>query len=168
VGDATQARGRHSAQSGNQLRRTLCELVRCPDRERSPRLRVIRRFRRAGPEPSLAIVNRKLFTLLPITSRLSCCLKLTSFKVFNLDGAKNKNNRGRLNMGIRNAVEIFNGQGRRLDDSAQRSASNECVRLIRKLRWIGMDDEAERVLAQLSGWPFRPTETVIAGPWATD
>jgi hypothetical protein len=48
------------------------------------------------------------------------------------------------------------------------AASNECVRLIRKLRWIGMDDEAERVLAQLSGWPFRPTETVIAGPWATD
>ena len=52
-------------------------------------------------------------------------------------------------------MEIFNGQGRRFDDSAQRSASNECVRLIRKLRWIGMDDEAERVLAQLSGWPSR-------------
>ena len=65
---------------------------------------------------------------------------------------------GRLNMEIRNTVEIFNGQGRRFDDSAQRSASNECVRLIRKLRWIGMDDEAERVLAQLNGWPFRPTE----------
>ena len=47
-------------------------------------------------------------------------------------------------------MEIFNGQGRRFDDSAQRSASNECVRLIRKLRWIGMDEEAERVLAQLS------------------
>ena len=74
----------------------------------------------------------------------------------------------RLNMGIGNTVEMFNGQGRRFDDSAQRSASNECVRLIRKLRWIGMDDEAERVLAQLSGWAFRPTETVIAGPWATD
>jgi hypothetical protein len=54
------------------------------------------------------------------------------------------------------------------NDSAQRSASNECIRLIRKLRCNGMDDEAERVLAQLSGWPFRPTETVIAGPWATD
>jgi hypothetical protein len=53
-------------------------------------------------------------------------------------------------------VEIFNGQGRRFDNSAQRSASND--RLIRKLRWIGMDDEAERVLAQLNGWPFRPTE----------
>lgn len=81
---------------------------------------------------------------------------------------KTKITGGRLNMGIRNTVEIFTGQGRRSDDSAQRSASNECVRLIRKLRWIGMDDEAERVLAQLSGWPFRPTETVIAGPWATD
>jgi hypothetical protein len=81
---------------------------------------------------------------------------------------KTKITGGRLNMWIWNTVKIFNGQGRRLDDSAQRSASNECVRLIRKLRWIGMDDEAERVLAQLSGWPFRPTETVIAGPWATD
>ena len=81
---------------------------------------------------------------------------------------KTKITGGRLNMGIGNTVEIFNGQGRRFDNSAQRSASNECVRLIRKLRWIGMDDEAERVLAQLSGWPFRPTETVIAGPWATD
>jgi hypothetical protein len=68
-------------------------------------------------------------------------------KVLNLDGAK---------------------QGRHFDDSTQRSASNECVRLIRKLRWIGMDDEAERVLAQLSGWPFRLTEIGIAGQWATD
>ncbi len=64
-------------------------------------------------------------------------------------------------------MEIFNGQGERFDGSAQRSASNKCIRLIRKLRWIGMDDEAERVLAQLSGWPFRPTETVIAGPGRT-
>jgi hypothetical protein len=63
---------------------------------------------------------------------------------------------------MRNNMEIFNGQGRRFDDSAHR------MRLIRKLRWIGMDEEAERVLAQLSGRPFRPTETVIAGPWATD
>jgi hypothetical protein len=54
----------------------------------------------------------------------------------------------------------------RFDVWAQRSASSECVRLIRKLRWIGMDDGAEQVSAQLSGWPF-PTET-IAGPWATD
>jgi hypothetical protein len=105
------------------------------------------------------------FTLLPITARLSCCLKLTSFKVLSLGRAKTTITGGRLNMGMRSTMEIFS---RRFDDSAQRSASNECVRLIRKLRWIGMDDEAERVLAQLSGWPFQPTETVIAGPWATD
>ena len=65
-------------------------------------------------------------------------------------------------------MEIFNGQLRHVDESAQRSASNDCVRLIRKLRWIGMDDEAERVLAQLNRWSFLPTETAIAGPWATD
>ena len=75
---------------------------------------------------------------------------------------------GPSNMGMRSAMEIFNVESGRFDVSAQRSASNECVRLICKLRWIGMDDEAERVLAQLSGWPFRRTETVIAGPWATD
>jgi hypothetical protein len=65
-------------------------------------------------------------------------------------------------------METFNGHSRRFDVPGPQSASNECVRLIRKLRWIGMDDEAERVLAQLSGWSFEPTETVIAGPWATD
>jgi hypothetical protein len=73
---------------------------------------------------------------------------------------------GRPNMGMRSTMETFDGRNRCFDISAQRS--NECVRLIRKLRWIGMDDEAERVSAQLSGWRFRPTETVIAGPWATD
>ena len=65
-------------------------------------------------------------------------------------------------------MEIFNVYGSRFDELGQRSASNECVRLIRKLRWIGMDDEAERILAELNRWPFRPTETVIAGPSATD
>ena len=54
------------------------------------------------------------------------------------------------------------------DDPVQRRASNDCVYLIRKLRWMGMDDEAEQVLDQLSGWSFQPTETVLAGPWATD
>jgi hypothetical protein len=39
------------------------------------------------------------FTLLPIISRLSCCLKLALFEVLNLDRAKTKNNRERLNMG---------------------------------------------------------------------
>jgi hypothetical protein len=41
----------------------------------------------------------------------------------------------RLNTPMWNTMEIFDGQGRCLDNSAQRGASNECVRLIRKLRW---------------------------------
>jgi hypothetical protein len=51
---------------------------------------------------------------------------------------------------------------------ADQRKSNQLVQLLSKLRWIGMDDEADRVLAQLIGYPFRPTETVIAGPWPTD
>jgi hypothetical protein len=38
-------------------------------------------------------------------------------------GSKNENNRGRLNMEMRSTMEISN---RRFEDSAQRSASNEC------------------------------------------
>jgi hypothetical protein len=49
----------------------------------------------------------KLFTLLLITSRLSCCLKLNSFTVPNLDGAKTRITGGRLNMGLRSAMEIL-------------------------------------------------------------
>jgi len=53
-------------------------------------------------------------------------------------------------------------------DVAEQRMSNQLVQLIRKLRWIGSDDEAERLLEHLARCPFRPTETVIAGPWATD
>ena len=53
-------------------------------------------------------------------------------------------------------------------DVAEQRTSNQLVQLIRKLRWIGRDDEAERVLEHLTRCRFRPTETVIAGPWATD
>jgi hypothetical protein len=53
-------------------------------------------------------------------------------------------------------------------DLAEPQASNRLVQLIRKLRWINMDDEAERVSAQLTRSRVSPTETVIAGPWATD
>jgi hypothetical protein len=64
-------------------------------------------------------------------------------------------------------MEIAMGQVKTLDVAGQRT-SNQLVQLIRKLRWIGRDDEAERVLKQLTRCRFRPTETVIAGPWATD
>jgi hypothetical protein len=60
-----------------------------------------------------------------------------------------------------------NGQARPFDLAEQRAA-NQLVQLIRKLRWINMDDEAKQVSAQLTRCRFPPTETVIAGPWATD
>jgi hypothetical protein len=64
-------------------------------------------------------------------------------------------------------MEIPMGQAKSFDVAEQRT-SNQLVQLIRKLRWIGRDDEAERVLEHLTRCRFRPTETVIAGPWATD
>jgi hypothetical protein len=128
----------------------------------------INKWRAIFPESKNGVrVRRNHLTLPPIILHLSRFLKLTSSKVLNPDGTKTKRT-GALIMGMANTMEIFNELDRRFGDLAQRCASNECIRLIRKLRWIGMDDEAERVLAQLNGWPFRPTETVIAGPWATD
>lgn len=53
-------------------------------------------------------------------------------------------------------------------DLANQRKSNQLIQLLSKLRWIGMDDEADGVLAQLVGCPSRPTATVIAGPWPTD
>lgn len=36
-----------------------------------------------------------------------------------------------------------------LSDAAAQRGSNELVKLIRKLRWIGMDDEARRLQSEL-------------------
>jgi hypothetical protein len=38
-------------------------------------------------------------------------------------------------------------------DIAERRASNELVKLIRKLRWMGMDEEAKVLENQLDGAP---------------
>ena len=64
-------------------------------------------------------------------------------------------------------MEVHIGQGKPFDIGAQRTA-NQLVQLIRKLRWIGMDEEAEGVSVQLTCCRLRPTETVLVGPWATD
>ena len=36
---------------------------------------------------------------------------------------------------------------------AEQETSKETIRRIRKLRWAGMDDEAERLLKELKPWP---------------
>ena len=52
------------------------------------------------------------------------------------------------------------------DVSAEQRASNELIKLIRKLRWMGMDGEARRLQVALNGAP--KADTVIAEPRETD
>ena len=51
---------------------------------------------------------------------------------------------------------------------AEQEASNELIRLLRKLRWIGMDDEVERLERKLASCRPRPADSVLAGPGYTD
>jgi hypothetical protein len=54
------------------------------------------------------------------------------------------------------------------DDVAEQRASNELIKLIRKLRWIGMEEEAERVQKDLTTCRVRPTDSVVAASRETD
>jgi hypothetical protein len=47
-------------------------------------------------------------------------------------------------------MEIGHNQQKPPDDLAEQRASNELVKLIRKLRWIGLEEESERVEAELT------------------
>jgi hypothetical protein len=46
--------------------------------------------------------------------------------------------------------------------------SSEWARLIRKLRWIGLDDEARRLEQAVSTLPPEERGTTSAGPMSTD
>ena len=52
--------------------------------------------------------------------------------------------------------------------SIDRQPPREWVRLIRKLRWIGMEDEARRLEMALSTLPPEERSTVSVGPFSTD
>jgi hypothetical protein len=64
-------------------------------------------------------------------------------------------------------VGTFTDELNRLDVADERAPSH-LVQLLRKLRWLGMDEEAERVVAQLIGCCFQATEPVLAAPSPTD
>jgi hypothetical protein len=51
--------------------------------------------------------------------------------------------------------------------SAEQQASNKLIELIRKLRWMGLEEEAARVEAELSQRRVA-TDTVVAVPRETD
>lgn len=65
-------------------------------------------------------------------------------------------------------MEILIAQAGAFDLSVAQWASNQLIGLVRKLRWIGMDDEAEELLANLTFTHFRLTEPLVAEPLATD
>jgi hypothetical protein len=62
-------------------------------------------------------------------------------------------------------METFLGQPPP-DVSAEQRASNEMVKLIRKLRWMGMEVEAQRLQVRLDG--AARADSVIAEPRETD
>jgi hypothetical protein len=51
---------------------------------------------------------------------------------------------------------------------AEQRTSNKLVKLIRKLRWMGMEEEAERVQMELAQRDVPPSDSVVAAPHETD
>ena len=49
-----------------------------------------------------------------------------------------------------------------------RESSGECAQLIRKLRWIGLEAEAQRLQRALSTLPPEERGCVSIGPFSTD
>jgi hypothetical protein len=55
-----------------------------------------------------------------------------------------------------------------LDLSPEQRASTDLAKLIRKLRWIGMEEEAKQLQTVLSRFPSEQVEIVLADPPNTD
>lgn len=54
------------------------------------------------------------------------------------------------------------------DGLAEERASNELVKLIRKLRWMGMEQEAEKAEHQLTLRRVQAADSVVASSHETD
>jgi hypothetical protein len=54
------------------------------------------------------------------------------------------------------------------DTAALESSSNELIKLICKLRWIGMEAEAERLSQELTRRSTAADDSVVATPAETD
>jgi hypothetical protein len=64
------------------------------------------------------------------------------------------------------SMEIF-GPPISPDVSDDQRASDALIKLVRKLRWMGMNDEMERVEQTLTARDTRPADIVIGGPSET-
>ena len=56
----------------------------------------------------------------------------------------------------------------RLELTAEQRESAEVIKLIRKLRWIGLENEAKELQDVLCGLPSPRTGSLVAGPHNTD
>jgi hypothetical protein len=52
--------------------------------------------------------------------------------------------------------------------SAEQRAADELIRLITKLRWMGLEEEADCIERQVSSLPIRGTENGLEKPQETD
>jgi hypothetical protein len=57
---------------------------------------------------------------------------------------------------------------RLVDVTPEQKAAREVVKLIRKLRWIGLEREAQQLQAALNGFPSDKRASLLAGPHSTD
>ena len=64
-------------------------------------------------------------------------------------------------------MEVSLERPKPVDASTSQSAADELVKLICKLRWIGMEDEADRLSKELTRQDAA-TDSVVASPHATD
>ena len=62
-------------------------------------------------------------------------------------------------------MEMYPEEPKHLNTPARQQA-NELIKLIRKLRWMGMEEEAERAETALRG--ISPADSVLATPSDTD
>jgi hypothetical protein len=65
-------------------------------------------------------------------------------------------------------MEMPHNQHKPLDGLGEQRTSNELVKLIRKLRWMGLEREAERVENQLTLRKVPAADSVIAASRETD
>jgi hypothetical protein len=59
-------------------------------------------------------------------------------------------------------------QQSKLSEAYASRGSNELVKLIRKLRWIGMDEEAQKLQTELTRRETAAADSVVATPRETD
>jgi hypothetical protein len=66
------------------------------------------------------------------------------------------------------SMEMPGESEKAVDVSAPQKTSNEIVRLVRKLRWVGLEEEAAHLLKELEQRPATAVDTVLASPRDTD